>query len=252
MALSWCVSCTPAEEPLVLYEFDCGVIQVGSVANFGLAEDETEVRELHVPCFIVEHPSGTLLWDGGLPSEDLDRTLADQLVDTPFSLTSFDYVAFSHMHYDHVGVANEIEGATLLIQRPEYEAAFADSVTVPVFRPSLYSGLAGLPRQLLDGEHDVFADGRVRIIAAPGHTPGHQVLLVDLVEEGPVLLAGDLYHFRASRASRRVPSFNVDSALTAASMEYVERFVQEVGAELWIEHDMARFREHQDHLPAHR
>ena len=87
---------------IVLYEFDCGVISVASVAGFGLAEDETDVRELHVPCFILEHPNGTLLWDGGLPSEDLDRTLADQLVGTPFSLGSLDYVAFSHMHYDHL------------------------------------------------------------------------------------------------------------------------------------------------------
>ncbi len=253
ITLAWCVSCAPADDqPLVLYEFDCGVISVASVAGFGLAEDETDVRELHVPCFILEHPNGTLLWDGGLPSEDLDRTLADQLVGTPFSLSSLDYVAFSHMHYDHVGVANEIEGATLLIQRPEYEAAFADNVTVPVFRPALYAGLRDLPRELLDGEYDVFGDGRARIIPAPGHTPGHQVLLVELAEEGLVLLAGDLYHFRASRAGRRVPAFNVDSALTASSMESIERLVQEVGAELWIEHDMARFREHQAHLPAHR
>jgi len=231
MALTWFASCAPVQEqPLALYEFDCGVIQLGGVTNFGLAEDETEVRELHVPCFVVEHSNGTLLWEGGLPSEDLDRPLADQLVGTPFSLTTFDFVAFSHMHYDHVGVANEIEGATLLIQRPEYEAAFADSITVPAFRPSLYSGLPDLRRELLDGDHDVFGDGRVRIISAPGHTPGHQVLLVDLVEEGPVLLAGDLYHFRASRASRRVPSFNVDSALTVSSMDHVERLVQEGAA----------------------
>ena len=56
----------------------------------------------------------------------LDRRLADQLAEIDLDFTAFDYVAFSHMQHDHVGVANEVEGATLLIQGPEYEAAFAE------------------------------------------------------------------------------------------------------------------------------
>ena len=101
-------------------------------------------------------------------------------------------------------------------------------------------------------DHDVFGDGRVRIISAPGHTPGHQVLYVDLEEEGPVILSGDLYHFRASHMGRRVPTFNFDSATTVASMDRVDALLAELGAELWIEHDLARYREHANHLPAHR
>lgn len=250
-------SCTSRDEqPVVLYEFDCGVIELTGVAAFGLAEEETDVRELIVPCFIVEHPEGILLWDGGLPSSLAAEggwiPLVEQLTTTGLSLDSLDYVAFSHMHDDHVGVANELTSGTLLIQRAEYEAAFADSVTVAFYRPDVYSGLRDMPHELLQGERDVFGDGRVRIIPAPGHTPGHQVLFVDLAGEGPVLLAGDLYHFRASRTGKRVPTFNVDSAMTVASMDRVEQLVAELGAELWIEHDMARFREHEGHLPAHR
>ncbi|MGH7541231.1 MAG: hypothetical protein ACRELC_09545 [Gemmatimonadota bacterium] len=69
----------------------------------------------------------------------------------------------------------------------------------------------------------------------------HQVLFVDLEETGPILLSGDLYHFRLSRAERRVPPFNVDEAATLASMDRIEGFLEETGAELWIEHDLARF-----------
>ena len=123
--------------------------------------------------------------------------------------------------------------------------------TVPLFHLSLYDKLGDLPREILEGEHDVFGDGTVRIIPAPGHTPGHQMLLVNLAEEGLVMLSGDLYHFRESRADRRVPSLNVDAAQTLASMERIEQLLTETGAQLWIQHDMAGFLERSG-TPAHR
>jgi len=255
---------TPAEvgesSSLKLYVFDCGHIRFDDeqldAFDFGFTAAETDVRELIVPCYVIEHDRGRLLWDGGLPSATadtegwqetfglqvrLDRTLGEQLADIGLDYRSFDYMAFSHMHFDHVGVANEIEGATLLIQQAEYDAAFADEVTVFGFIPALYEGLRDADRQILDGEHDVFGDGRVRIIAAPGHTPGHQVLFVDLEKTGPVVLSGDLFHFQLNRRERRVPSFNVDADATLASMERVEKFLDENDAELWMEHELARF-----------
>lgn len=255
----------PAPEPpeasavapsLRLYVFDCGRIRVDALERFSIEDHETDVRELIVPCYVVEHPDGRMLWDGGLPSSiaeadgwegatRLDRTLASQLADLDlgFDLRSLDYVAFSHMHYDHVGVANEVEGATWLVQGPEYEAMFRESVDVPAAQPELYENLRDAERIILNGDHDVFGDGRVRILSAPGHTPGHQVLFLDLAETGPLVLSGDLYHFRLSRADRRVPTFNVDREMTLASMERIEAFVEEAGATFWIEHDLALFEE---------
>ena len=244
-----------AEAALKLYIFECGRIYVDDVERFGIRNDETDVRELVVPCYVVEHPDGRMLWDGGLPSEYnnaymrpdnvlLTTTLARQLenLDLGFSLTTLDYVAFSHLHYDHVGVANEVEGATWLVQRPEYNAMFVEPEAVPTARPELYEGLRDLETVILDGDHDVFGDGRVRIISAPGHTPGHQVLFLDLAETGPLVLSGDLYHFRISREQRRVPTFNFDAEMTLAAMDRVEAFVDEMDATFWIEHDLALFR----------
>ena len=145
------------------------------------------------------------------------------------------------MHFDHVGVANEVNGATLIIQKPEYDATFGDEVTVPWVDPKLFENLKNAERIVIDGDHDVFGDGRVRIISAPGHTPGHQVLFIDLANTGPVVLAGDLYHFAISRQDRRVPEFNVDRDMTLASMDRVEALVQDTGATLWIEHELAFF-----------
>lgn len=249
---------------LKLYVFDCGMLRFDTLAGFSVGDDETEIRDLIVPCYMVEHEKGRLLWDGGLPSAvaggdgmqiegmhmRLDRTLAEQLEDMNLNMGSFDFMAFSHMHFDHVGVANEVEGATLLIQQTEYDAAFADPVTILGFDPTLYDGLEFADRVLLDGDHDVFGDGKVRIISAPGHTPGHQVLFIDLEDTGPVVLSGDLYHFAISREDKRVPEFNTDAEQTLESMSRVEAFVVETGAQFWIEHEVARF-EQLDKAPSY-
>ena len=248
------------ESSLKLYVFECGRLRFDTVANFGVNDDETDVRELVVPCYIVDHPEGRMLWDGGLPSsirfdgdsrdEDgwvgnakLSYTLAELMVSAglEFDLSSLDYMAFSHIHYDHVGVANEMSGATWLVQRGDYEAAFAEPITVPAVQPELLANLRDADRLILDGDHDVFGDGRVRLISAPGHTPGHQVLFLDLEWAGPLVLSGDLYHFRISRDDRRVPVFNVDPEMSLQSMDKVEAFVAEQGAMFWIEHDLALF-----------
>ena len=242
-----------------LYVFNCGDFLFPSVQNFGVGDNETTVRELVVPCYVIEHPKGTLLWDGGLPSAVADmpgwqrnpengtqfrlqRTLQDQLLgmDLGFDLTSIDLAAFSHIHSDHVGVANELTNATWLVQRGDYDVV-ANDAAVPAYDPALLADIRKRPTQVLDGDFDVFGDGTVRLIAAYGHTPGHQVLYVELAEFGPLILSGDLYHFRISREQRRVPLFNVDKGLTLTAMDKVEALVAATGATFWIEHDAALF-----------
>lgn len=240
---------------LKLYVFDCGMIRLETIEMFSISDDETDVRDLIVPCYVVEHEKGRLLWDGGLPSSvadvegwqgegmlsRLDRTLSEQLPGIGLDMNSFDLVAFSHMHFDHVGIANEISGATLIIQKPEYKAAFENGPGVEAFDTSLFENLKDAERIIIDGDHDVFGDGRVQIISAPGHTPGHQVLLIDLENTGPIVLSGDLYHFAISRQEKRVPDFNFDRDMSLTSMERVEQLIEDTGATLWIEHELARF-----------
>ena len=240
--------------PLRLYVFDCGYAPVHDLELFSLSIEEVAVPELFVPCYLIEHAGGRLLWDAGVPARvadspqgmelygfftKLDRTLADQLSELGIGASDIDRVAFSHMHWDHVGQANQFKEATLLIQRSEHAAAFANEPTVQFFERELYAELEDNETVLLDGDHDIFGDGRVVIKSTPGHTPGHQVLFLDLAQTGPIVLSGDLYHFPESRTLRRVPRFNFDREQTLASMDRLEAFLEESGAELWIEHDFA-------------
>ena len=244
---------------LQLYVFNCGDFRFPSVENFSVGDNETTVRDLVVPCYIIDHPRGTLLWDGGLPSATantsgwqrdpetgvqvrMQQTLQSQLLemDLGFDLTSIDLAAFSHIHYDHVGVANELTNAKWLVQRGDYDVVVKGG-TVPAYDPALLAEIKERPTQVLDGDYDVFGDGKVRLISATGHTPGHQVLYVELEDFGPLMLSGDLYHFRLSRDQRRVPMFNVDKNQTLEAMDKVEALVAETGATFWIEHDAALF-----------
>ena len=67
---------SPPNEPapeasLRLYVFDCGRLTIASLEHlerFSIESNEPDVRELIVPCYVVEHPDGRMLWDGGLPS----------------------------------------------------------------------------------------------------------------------------------------------------------------------------------------
>ena len=269
-AIVFLTSCTPAAEPpqasdpveveesaLRLYVFDCGEIQVDdeTVALFSLTSEEAGTEILTVPCYLIDHPEGRLIWDAGVPADlvgqegwqtaygvatRLERTLADQLIDLDLTSADIDLVAFSHMHWDHVAQANQFTSATHLIQAVEHEAAFVPEPTVPFFDPALYGDLVDNETVLLEGDHDVFGDGRVVIKSTPGHTPGHQCLYLELAEEGRIVLSGDLYHFAANRRLGRVPQFNFDEAQTRESMAALDAFLEESGAELWIEHDALR------------
>ncbi len=244
-----------------LYVLDCGSIQFPDVAAFGLTNEETPVRELVVPCYLVDHPQGTLLWDAGLPASlagnsnpvpmpgggggtvIYDRSLEAQLKDLGFATKDIDKVAFSHMHFDHTGSANLFTSSQMLIQQTEFTAAFEEAEKFEgVFVPELYSELANTRRRILNGDHDVFGDGSVQIISAPGHTPGHQVLQLMLSNSGPLILSGDLYHFRFSRENRRTPVFNYNAEQTLKSMDKVEALVAELGAKFWIQHDTALYK----------
>ena len=238
-----------AQAELRLHVLDCGRLAFADVSAFGLDNSETDVRELFVPCYLIDHDGELMIWDAGLPLDMVgprqpdasgwyETSVIDQLAAMDISPADIDYAAYSHFHYDHVGAANAFAAATLLIQRTEYEAAFETPETNPVFRPELYEQLRGSDKIMLEGDHDVFGDGSVTIVSAPGHTPGHQVLKLELENFGPLVLSGDLYHFEASRRLRRTPVFNTDAGQTLASMDKVEALVEETGASFWIEHSL--------------
>ena len=147
-----------------LYVFDCGRIRLASVEAFNLKDTDTDVRDLSAPCYVVDHPNGQLLWDAGLPSElaeaegwvvrpdglsnTLSETLASQMdrMELGFDMSSLEYVAFSHIHWDHVGASNDVTSGTWLVQQGDYDAAHAEgNMNVPAVQPELLTAIKTSP-----------------------------------------------------------------------------------------------------------
>lgn len=239
-----------------LYALNCGRIDVKDMGVFAdTGEYDGRASFLADPCFVIRHPKGTLVWDTGLPDKLAENkagvdnggfhlsvpvTLSDQLKALGVAPTEVSYVAFSHFHFDHTGNANLFGGSTWIINKAELAWALADPPPFGV-DPATFSAYKNAKTQMIDNDYDVFGDGSVRILRAPGHTPGSQVLEIKLKKSGTVILSGDLYHTRENRKYHRVPGFNYERADTLASIDRIERIVQNTKARFVIQHDPADF-----------
>ena len=245
-------SSQPTEKPLTLHIFECGEIEVRDVSLFSPGVDIGITKKMVDSCYLIQHPKGSLIWDAGLSDAigpdgiekwegaffmSVPKTLTSQLDELGVKVTDIDYLGISHFHSDHVGNANLFSNSALIIQKEEFEAAFGEEPEKFGFDASLYEQVNREKIDVIEGDKDVFGDGSVVIKRAVGHTPGHQVLYLDLKDTGPVVLSGDLYHFTKNRTHKRVPSFNFDKDQTLQSMDSIESFVKSSGAKLWIQHD---------------
>ena len=241
-----------APKTLRLYVFDCGVIKGLDPALFNFKKEELAETELAVPCYLIADPKGTLMWDVGVIPDSafkdegkpvtqgvstVTRTLKSQLAEIGYSPADITYLAHSHYHGDHIANSNEFASSTWLVRKVERDAMFAAKPPALV-DPKDYSELKDSKTIILTkDEYDVFGDGKVIIKSAPGHTPGHQVLILKLAKTGPVMLAGDLYHYPEERKLNRVPTFEYNKEQSLASRAMIEEYCKKTGTQLWIEHD---------------
>jgi glyoxylase-like metal-dependent hydrolase (beta-lactamase superfamily II) len=241
-----------------MHVFNCGESRVDDVSRWTPGVNVGKPAEFSANCYLIRHAKGLMMWDSGIndnvatmpqgfqrnkvsPRYILRKPLRVALAEIGVDPARVGHVAFSHTHGDHVGNANLFTGATLYIQQAEYDAAFGpDAATKWNFEVSSYDKLRANKMVKLNGDYDVFGDGSVVIIATPGHTPGHQALLVRLPKTGPVILSGDMVHLQDNWVHRRVPSFNFDREQSLKSMDKVAGVMEKTGATLWINHDKAQ------------
>jgi len=245
-----------AAQSVRLYVFDNGVIKGIDPALFQLKKEDIATSDMAVASYLIVHPKGTLIWDtGAIPDGDLNadgtpvtqrlytasKTLKSQLAAAGFKAGDITYLGLSHYHGDHTANANDFAGATWLVQQPDRDAMFAEKPP-NITQFAQYAALKNSKTKILKGEdYDVFGDGTVVVKATYGHTPGHQVLFVKLAKTGPILLAGDLYHYQEERGTSKVPTFEFNKEQSLASRAVIEAFLKQTHAQLWIEHDLANF-----------
>jgi len=216
-----------------------------------LKKEELASSAMSAPCFLVAHPKGTMIWDTGpvadgtfndgegtLRYATTTKTLTSQLAQVGYAPSDITYLALSHFHWDHVGNANLFAGSTWLTPKAERDYMFMDPPSTRT-EPQNFSALKNSKTVFLSGaDYDVFGDKSVIIKAAPGHSPGHQVLFLKLAKTGPVVLSGDLYHYPEERQRKLVPTTEFNADQTVASRVTIEKFLKDSHAQFWIQHDM--------------
>lgn len=232
-----------------LYIMNCGEGVAGDIGRWSPGVNEGQSMDFVDTCYLIKHKQGWFLWDTGIPDAvaampnglapadpkavtwKRPKTLASQLEQIGVKPADIKAMGVSHTHPDHIGNVEMFPQATLYVQKAEYDWPGANNE--PRFKPSH-------PVELLSGDKDVFGDGSLTILSTPGHTPGHQSLLVKLPKTGAVVLSGDAVHFRSNWENRRVPSMNANKEQSAASMQKIADTLTKEKAQLWINHDKAQ------------
>jgi len=238
---------------LRLYVLDTGVIQCGDYAIYSPSAPANSYREMSVRSYLIVHPAGALLWDTGIsdataakPAGErlndthtfrVPKTLSSQLMAVGYEPSDISQVGMSHMHIDHVGNLDLFPHATVLMQQAEHDDIYGPDAEQLGYMPDTYAALDRDRVQTVTGESDVFGDGTVRMIPLPGHTNGHQGLLVELPRTGRVLLAGDISYSTVDYAIEAVRDLNLNIDASRESIRKAKA-LEAAGTTVWLQHDM--------------
>lgn len=235
-----------------VHAFTCGFL-TGDVSGL-IAGGEGRIR-FPVPAFLIEHPKGRVVFDAGMhPAAGTDPTdrlgLLSHFFDVEMSADDhigaklagvgvdpdrIDQLILSHLHFDHSGGSALLPNARLVVQRREWEAgADSDLAARCSFLTRDYQ--LGHPLNLVDGEHDVFGDGRVVCLPTHGHTPGHQSLRLRLDNGREVVLCADACYLRRNLEEMILPSMVHDPDGMKRSLQRLAQ-LRDGGATLVYGHD---------------
>ena len=243
-----------------LYMLQTGSLQC-KVHNIKMNEGNGADYEIPVPFFLITHPKGHTIIDGGnaveaatdprghwgaicdvyKPVMDVSEGCVAQLERLGIKPEDVKYVVQSHLHLDHTGAVGRFPNATHIVQRPEYEYAFTPDwfaaggyIRKDFDRP-------GLKWQFLNGTqddfYDIYGDGTLTTVFTPGHAPGHQSFLVRLPQSGPILLTVDAAYTTDHWEERSLPGFLASTVDTVRSVQKLRTLAEKTGALVVTGHD---------------
>lgn len=236
---------------LQLYAMTCGWLTMPMQTIIGGEDGSIKIP---IPAYLIRHPKGTVLFDTGMslkaqqdPAEFLgdasafiqvhfanDEDIQSRLQLLDVDVGDIDMVINSHLHFDHAGGNAFIPDARILVQKDEWHAAHEpDFIESFAYQPEEYD--LGQDIVLINGAHDLFGDGSVTLIPTPGHTPGHQSLLIK-TKQRQILLAGDACYLRRTLEEMRLPAIVHDADQMLKSLQTLKK-LEAKGAEIFYGHD---------------
>jgi len=205
--------------------------------------------QIPVPCWLVRTTDATILFDTGLSPRAIpglvrndplarfteEDLLVHRLDAIGLETSDVDMVVLSHLHYDHAGGAALFPKSELIAQSDEYSYALYPASFFASFYYRKNFELPGYTWRLLDGDTEL-APG-VTVLRTDGHTPGHQSLLVELPETGPVILAGDSCYWQEHLDTERPPGVVWNPTLAMHSIKRLKTLARLVHGTVFPGHD---------------
>jgi N-acyl homoserine lactone hydrolase len=212
--------------------------------------------EVPVPFFVISHPEGNVIVDGGNPlavardprahlgpladvfevhMTEEDHCVA-QLERRGIDTTAITHIVQTHLHMDHTGALGHFPNATVTVHERELEAARAAKpfqngyVRADIDRDDI-------DWQPVSAAHDLFGDGTIRLLETPGHSAGHMSILLALQQTGAVLLTADAADNRAQWQGRMEPRALSSLEDAMNSIELLRRLAAEHDALVVHGHD---------------
>ncbi len=216
-----------------------------------------ETIELPVASYLIRHPQGNVLFDTGChPSiaEDIatrwgglakfmtpvgqQDNLIERLRDIGVAAGDIDVVVCSHFHPDHCGCNVFFSRATVVCHAKELAAARAPEAEKQGYIAIEFEN--GQRFDTIEGERDLFGDGRTVLIPLPGHTPGTIGALVALERSGTFLLASDAVSVRANLDRDVIPRNTWNAEVLSKTFAEIRR-IEAGGATVICGHDDAQW-----------
>lgn len=241
-----------------LYFFEAGILKTQKhylTLNSGVGD----AFDVPVPFLLIDHPKGKILFDTGNAFETIhekhthwgdvvaaydpvmteDQWCVNAIKKVGCSAEDIKYVILSHLHLDHAGCVGHFPNARYIVQRDELHFAYV---------PDAYMKAAYIRKDfdkdvdwlILNGweddPFDLFNDGSIKIYFTPGHSPGHQSILVNLPESGPMFFAADAC-YTTENFQGALPGLMWSAAETVRSVERMRYLKEFQGATIVTGHD---------------
>jgi glyoxylase-like metal-dependent hydrolase (beta-lactamase superfamily II) len=216
-------------------------------------DDPHRPQRIPIPAWLIEADGERILVDTGLSppavsdpaahygdatarifSFEQEASVAEQV-----DVATLTRVVLTHLHFDHAGGLSLLPRAVpIVVQRREWEAGHHDAAIARNFYLPVDYAASDAKVVLVDGEHDLLGDGSIRLLPTPGHTPGHQSVVVAAAGAAgeSLVIGGDVVHYATSLDDKRLPSIGDDHAAQGESVERL-RGLRDAGASVMPGHD---------------
>jgi len=166
------------------------------------------------------------------PSQHIEKQLA-RIGVTPDEI---EIVINTHLHYDHTAYNKLFKKATFIVQKREMRHAFVpEKFESQFYQPRSHFDVPDLNYELIEGDYEL-VEG-IHILSTPGHSSGHQSVLVETKKPGPIIISGDAVYLKENLEKEVIPAIHYNPSQYLSSLMRIKRIAKQKGAQVFFSHD---------------